>query len=81
MVYANGIAKPSEQLRDLLMGRIAWDDAPASIRSRASLDIYQAAKQIMAEPSKGERKNMLARVPAPMRPRVKAEVERLWRRG
>ena len=72
------IPRPSKQLEDLLMGRLAWDDAPPAIRSWAQLPIYQAAAQIVAEPDKGTRRNMLGRVPAAMRPRVEAEVKRLW---
>ena len=73
------IQRPSEQLADLLMGRIAWDEAPESIRSWAAKPIFDAAKQICAEKDKGARRNMLGRVPAAMRPRVEAEVKRLWR--
>ena len=77
-MWPNEIPRPSAQLEDLLMGKIAWDDAPQSIRSWAQLQIYQAAKQIVAAPDKGTRRNMLGRVPAPIRPRVENEVKRLW---
>lgn len=70
--------RPSRQLEDLLTGRTPWEDASPAIRSWARLTIHDAAKQILAQPSKGERRNMLARVPAPMRPHVEAEVKRLW---
>tara|TARA_R110000822_G_scaffold229393_1_gene361639 strand:+ start:865 stop:1116 length:252 start_codon:yes stop_codon:yes gene_type:complete len=72
------IKRPSEQLEDLLMGRVAWDDAPASIRSWARLPIFDAAQTILAAPDKGTRRNMLGKIPAPIRPRVEAEVKRLW---
>jgi len=72
------IKRPSEQLDDLLYGRVSWDDSPASIRSWAGLAIFEAAKQIIGQPDKGLRRNMLGRVPAHMRGMVEAEVKRLW---
>ncbi len=76
--FAPEVQRPSEQLADLLMCRVAWNDAPASIRSRAQLEIYQAAVQILAEPDKGRRRNMLGKIPAPIRPMIETEVKRLW---
>lgn len=72
------VQRPSEQLADLMMGRIGWNDAPEAIRSWALFHIYGAAKQILAAPDKGTRKNMLGRVPAHMRSMVENEVKRLW---
>jgi hypothetical protein len=77
--HAPHVKKPSEQLDDLMYGKIAWNDAPASIRSWAQFAIYDAAKQIIAAPDKGTRRNMLGRVPAHMRGMVEAEVKRLWK--
>ena len=73
------IPRPSKQLEDLLTGKTAWDDAPPAIRSWAQLPIYQAAKQIVAAPDKGTRRNMLGRIPANVRPHVENEVKRLWK--
>lgn len=73
------IQKPSEQLADLMYGRVSWDQSPPSIRSWAQSSIYDAAKQIIAAPDKGTRRNMLGRVPAHMRAMVEAEVKRLWK--
>ena len=73
------IQKPSEQLADLMYGRVSWDQSPASIRSWAQSSIHDAAKQIIAAPDKGTRRNMLGRVPAHMRGMVEAEVKRLWK--
>ena len=70
--------RPSRQLNDVLSGRVAISDAQAGIRSWAGYFIYQAAAIIVAESEKGERRNMLARIPAPVRPYVAAEVKRLW---
>ena len=76
--FAPGIKRPSEQLDDLMYGRTSWDDTPEAIRSWARFGIYQAARQIVAEPEMGLRKNMLGRVPPHMRAMVQAEVKRLW---
>ena len=70
--------RPSVKLRDLLMGRTAWDDADPAIQSVAGFEIYKAAKAILAMDGKGARRNALGKIPAPMRPRVEAEVKRLW---
>jgi len=70
--------RPSKQIEDLLMGRVPWDDAQPGIRSCASKHIYDAAKQIIAAPDKGTRRNMLGRIPAAIRPKVEAEAKRLW---
>ena len=42
--------RPSAQLRDLLTGAIAWDDAHPAIRSWAMLTIHGAANTILAAP-------------------------------
>ena len=70
--------KPSEELHDLLTGRVAWDDAQESIRSWARKPIHDAAKVILATQGRGERRNKLGRIPASIRPHVEAEVKRLW---
>jgi hypothetical protein len=75
---APDIKRPSEQLEDLMYGRTSWDDTPEAIRSWARFGIYQAARQIVAEPEMGLRRNMIGRVPAHMRAMVQAEVKRLW---
>lgn len=72
------VQKPSEQLRDLLMGKVPWDDAPASIRSWARFEIYNGAKAVAALASPGERRNMLGVIPASIRPHVEAEAKRLY---
>ena len=75
---APDIKRPSEQLEDLMYGRTSWDDTPEAIRSWARFGIYQAARQIVAEPEMGLRRNMIGRVPAHMREMVRAEVKRIW---
>jgi hypothetical protein len=74
------VPRPSDQLADLLRGKLAWDEAPEAIRSWAALPIHQAAAQIVAAPDKGARRNMLGRIPASVRPHVETEVKRLWER-
>ena len=75
---APDVPLPSEQLADLMMGRVGWNDSPASIRSWAQFHIYDAANQIIAAPDKETRRKMLGRVPAHMRAMVETEVKRLW---
>lgn len=81
MAYRLGpdVKKPSEELFDLLTGKTPWDDAPDSIRSWAQKPIFDAAKEVLAMPDKGARQKALARIPSAIRPRVEAEVLRLWR--
>ena len=77
--FAPTVKRPSEQLEDLLMGRVKWNDAPEAIRSWARYAIHDAAKQIIAAPDKGARRNMLGRLPPHIRPMVEDEVRRLWK--
>ena len=78
MPYLNGGTKPSEQLADLLRGKMAWDDAPEAIRSWARLEIYRGACAVLDQPDKGDRRNMLGLIPAAIRPHVEAEAKRIW---
>lgn len=78
MAWLSDAPRPSEQLRNLLMGKIAWDDAPVSIRSWAQFEIHKAAREVLSLESKGDRRNALGRIPAHIRPRVEAEARRLW---
>jgi hypothetical protein len=77
-MWPSNVPRPSDQLADLLRGKLAWDDAPDAIRSWAALPIHQAAAQIVAAQDKGARRNMLGRIPASVRPHVAEEVKRLW---
>ena len=71
--------RPSVQRDDLLSGRVAWDDAAPAIRSWAMLEIYNAAKTVLAVDGKDNRRNMLAKIPPQIRPIVEAEIMRIWR--
>lgn len=75
---APDVQKPSEQLFNLLMGNIAWNDAPESIRSWAQKPIYDAAKQILAMPDKKARQRALAKIPQAIRLKIEAEIMRLY---
>lgn len=77
-MWPKDVERPSDQLAALLSGTVEWDDAPAAIRSWARFEIYKAAKQIVAAPDKGARRNMLGRIPKSVRPHVESEVKRLW---
>lgn len=69
---------PSQILREVLMGNMALEDAPASIQSWATLEIYQAARLVCDAGGLQARRAMLAKIPAKIRPHVEAEVKRLW---
>lgn len=69
---------PTEQLNDLLTGKVKWDEAQPAIRSWASFYIYDAAKQLVLMPDKEKRRMALGKIPSDIRPYVKEEVKRIW---
>lgn len=69
---------PSEQLNDLLTGKIKWDEAQPAIRSWASFYIYDAAKQLVTMPDKEKRRIALGKISSAIRPYVEEEVKRIW---
>lgn len=71
--------RPSAQLRDLLTGATAWDDAHPAIRSWAMLTIHGAANTILAAP-KPRRRAMIDKLPVTLRPILEAEIIRLARK-
>ena len=78
---ASGVAPgkwPSEQLNDLLTGKVKWDEAQPAIRSWASFYIYDAAKQLALMPDKEKRRMALGKIPSAIRPHVEKEVKRIW---
>lgn len=75
----NVVKPPSEKLADLLSGRVSWDDTDAPIRSWAMLEIYGAAKSILAVDGNDNRRNMLGKIPPSIRPHIEAEIIRLSR--
>ena len=77
-MWPPNVPKPSEQLEALMRGRVAWNNAPPAIQSWARVFFYDAAKQIVAAPSKDARRKMLGKIPPNVRPQVEVEVKRLW---
>lgn len=78
---ASGVVQgqwPSEQLNDLLTGKVKWDEAQPAIRSWASFYIYDAAKQLVLMPDKEKRRMALDKIPSAIRPYVEEEVKRIW---
>lgn len=71
------IKSPSQKLHDLLSGRTEWDDADASIRSWARLDIHKAAIEALRMP-KEKRDAFIERIPRSLQDKVKAEANRIW---
>lgn len=69
---------PSEQLADLMEGRVTWDDAAPSIQSWARFPIYSAARGILKRP-KEERRAAIDRAPETIRPILESEIKRLWK--
>lgn len=69
---------PTEQLNDLLTGKVKWDEAQPAIRSWASFYIYDAAKQLVLMPDKEKRRMALGKIPSAIRPYVEEEVKRIW---
>lgn len=72
--------RPSEQLEDLMMGRIAWEDAQPGIRSWAERYFHDAACQILDAPDKATRRRMLLKIPETVRPQVERAARDLWAR-
>jgi hypothetical protein len=77
MTWPVGIPRPSQQLDDLLSGRVDWKDTPESIRSWATLYLNEAAQEILKQRDKAKRQAMLSRIPARIRPYVEKECMRL----
>ena len=72
------VKSPSQQLDDLLTGRVAYVDAAPAIRSWAQHSIHIGAVSLMRIADKEKRNAALQKVPATLRDLVRAEVFRLW---
>lgn len=68
---------PTQQLHDVLEGRVAWGDAPPSIQSWAAFFIYQAADGILKMP-KEKRRSAIDRAPEGLRGFIEEEIKRLF---
>jgi hypothetical protein len=71
------IKPPSQQLADVLDGRVAWEDAP-QIQACALFFIHQTACAILKMP-KEKRRAAINRAPKGIIPILEEEVKRLWR--
>lgn len=69
---------PSEQLADLMDGRVTWDDTPASIRSWAQFYFFNVAKSILKLP-KEKRRSAIDKAPEGLRPMIEAEIIRVYK--
>lgn len=66
------------RLASLLNGETAWEDADASIQSWAQFYVYKAAEGIAKQDTKEARQASLRGLPGFIRPRVEAELLRIW---
>lgn len=69
---------PSKWLREVLTGNVPMKDAPDSVQSWARLSIHEGAMAVMNAGGIEKRREMLSRIPAPIRPFVEARVRELW---
>lgn len=69
---------PSQQLDELLSGKVAFADAAPAIQSWAQFSIYQGAVSLLQIKDKEKRNAALQKVPASLRDLVRAEAMRLW---
>ena len=69
---------PTQQLDDLLSGRVAYVDAAPAIRSWAQHSIHIGALSLLRIKDKDARNEALLKVPENLRDLVRAEVVRLW---
>ena len=72
------VKSPSQQLDDLLSGRVAYVDAAPAIRSWAQHSIHIGALSLLRIKDKDARNQALLKVPENLRELVRAEVVRLW---
>lgn len=80
MPYRQGNAKkPSEHLHDLLSGLVEPKDTPEAVLSWARLEIFNAAKAVIAAPNKQKRRAMLEKIPPSIRPFVEREAMKIWK--
>ena len=78
MAWPSGVKHPRQWRDEVLSGKIHMTDAPESIQSWVSKDIFDAALQICKEPDKTKRQTMLLRIPEIVRPYVETEAKSLW---
>lgn len=72
-----GVKRPSEQLEDVMMGRIPYEDATASIQSLAGMEFRRAAKEVLAGATNAEKRARLDRVPDYAKRYVETEIKKI----
>jgi hypothetical protein len=75
--FPKTIKPPSQQLDDLLSGRVAYTDAAPAIQSWAQHSIHIGALSLLRIKEKEARNAALLKVPETLRDLVRAEVVRL----
>lgn len=74
-----GGRRPSEQVFDVLTGKVRIEDVPASIQSLCSKYIYDGAKDVLSKPTKESRRRALSKIPELIRPHVEMEAKKIFR--
>lgn len=75
----SGIKKPSEQLDDLLSGKIAPENTPEAILSWARFYIYEGAQELISIRSREGRIRALQKIPPSIRPYIEREARKMWK--
>lgn len=70
--------RPSDIMRDVLTGKLDYNDAPVSVQSMCSYHFHQAAVEILGLPE-NKMKKALDRVPETCRMQVRKRMLELWR--
>ena len=71
--------RPTDQINEVLSGKLHYELAQPAIQSACRLQIYEGACAILKMPDKEARRAALDRIPALIRPYVEEEAMRLWR--
>ena len=74
-----GGRRPSEEVFDVLLGKVRLEDVPASIQSLCSKYIYDGAKDVLSKPTKELRRKALSKIPELIRPHVEREAIRIFK--
>jgi len=74
------VRPPSHIIDDVMSGKIELEDQSLAIQSACSFYIYETACETLAPETKQERQKVLATLPDKLKPHVRAEAEKLWRK-
>ncbi len=72
-----GVKRPSEQLEDVMMGRVPYEEAPKAIQSLAGMEFRRAAKEILSGETNAEKRARLDRVPDYAKTYVETEIKKI----